>query len=226
MPTTSVSSSHLRRAAPSSWRRSPTRSACRCARRCGRRRSGCRTAGLKICTFCRAICARRSRRISSSLLPLNMLPVMTSIQPACWVRGTSMALVTRCHCGPRSLTQRPGSLAWQGQDRLRYALDWYSPVSVFTRIMSPSLMNGGTWTTSPVSSVAGFSCALAVAPLIAGHRLDHLQVDRLRQLDADRLGAVELHLDDRSRAPGSSSRRRAPRRSARSARSVSVSMKW
>jgi hypothetical protein len=28
-----------------------------------------------------AICARRSRRISSSLLPLNMLPVMTSIQP-------------------------------------------------------------------------------------------------------------------------------------------------
>ena len=39
--------------------------------------------GLKIWTFCRAICARRSRRISSSLLPLNMLPVMTSIQP-CW----------------------------------------------------------------------------------------------------------------------------------------------
>ena len=39
--------------------------------------------GLKIWTFCRAICARRSRRISSSLLPLNMLPVMTSIQPWC-----------------------------------------------------------------------------------------------------------------------------------------------
>jgi len=37
--------------------------------------------GLKICTCCRAIWARRSRRISSSLLPLNMLPVMTSIQP-------------------------------------------------------------------------------------------------------------------------------------------------
>ena len=39
--------------------------------------------GLKIWTFWRAICARRSRRISSSLLPLNMLPVMTSIQPCC-----------------------------------------------------------------------------------------------------------------------------------------------
>src|SRR5512141_292856 len=48
--------------------------------------------GLKICTFCLAICARRSRRMSSSLLPLNMLPVITSIQPACLVRGTSMAV--------------------------------------------------------------------------------------------------------------------------------------
>src|SRR5687767_15143508 len=37
--------------------------------------------GLKICTFRRAICARRSRRMSSSLFPLNMLPTMTSIQP-------------------------------------------------------------------------------------------------------------------------------------------------
>src|ERR1700724_2365833 len=48
--------------------------------------------GLKICTCCRAICARRRRRISSSLLPLNMLPVMTSIQP--WVgerKGTSIS---------------------------------------------------------------------------------------------------------------------------------------
>ena len=39
------------------------------------------SAGLKICTRWRAICARRRRRISSSLLPLNMLPTMTSIQP-------------------------------------------------------------------------------------------------------------------------------------------------
>src|SRR5712671_2732324 len=48
--------------------------------------------GLKIWTRCLAICARRSRRISSSLLPLNMLPVMTSIQPCCGVfRTTSMS---------------------------------------------------------------------------------------------------------------------------------------
>src|SRR3954471_21932805 len=38
--------------------------------------------GLKICTLRLAIWARRSRRISSSLLPLNMLPATTSIQPA------------------------------------------------------------------------------------------------------------------------------------------------
>src|SRR6267143_1926862 len=38
-------------------------------------------AGLKICTRCRAISARRSRRISSSLLPENIGPTTTSIQP-------------------------------------------------------------------------------------------------------------------------------------------------
>jgi hypothetical protein len=51
--------------------------------------------GLKICTSCRAICARRRRRISSSLLPLNMLPAMTSIQPGlvlrCWSIGPTRA---------------------------------------------------------------------------------------------------------------------------------------
>jgi hypothetical protein len=47
-------------------------------------------AGLKICTFCRAICARRSRRMSSSLFPLNMLPTMTSIQPCPGWRTTSI----------------------------------------------------------------------------------------------------------------------------------------
>ncbi len=37
--------------------------------------------GLKISTRWRAIWARRSRRISSSVLPLYMLPTITSIQP-------------------------------------------------------------------------------------------------------------------------------------------------
>src|SRR6266852_2736233 len=37
--------------------------------------------GLKICTRWRAISARFSRRISSSLFPENMGPTMTSIQP-------------------------------------------------------------------------------------------------------------------------------------------------
>src|SRR6059058_3430750 len=49
-----------------------------------------------------------------------------------------------------------------------YTLDWYSPVSVLTRTLSPSFTNGGTWMTRPVSSVAGLTCALAVAPLIPG----------------------------------------------------------
>src|SRR5947209_7971420 len=37
--------------------------------------------GLNICTRWRAISARRSRRISSSLLPLNIGPQITSTQP-------------------------------------------------------------------------------------------------------------------------------------------------
>ena len=37
--------------------------------------------GLKIATCCLAICARRIRRMSSSVFPLNMHPTITSIQP-------------------------------------------------------------------------------------------------------------------------------------------------
>ena len=44
-------------------------------------------AGLKISTRWRAIWARRNRRISSSVLPLYMLPTMTSIQPLCGYGG-------------------------------------------------------------------------------------------------------------------------------------------
>ena len=59
------------------------------------------------------------------------------------------------------------------------------------------LTNGGTCTTRPVSSVAGLTCALAVARLMPGDGVHDFQVDRDRQLDADRLLAVELHRDDR-----------------------------
>src|SRR4029079_5067132 len=50
----------------------------------------------------------------------------------------------------------------------RHTRDWYSPVSVLTRTLSPSLTNEGTLMTRPVSSVAGLTCALAVAPLMPG----------------------------------------------------------
>ena len=38
-------------------------------------------AGLNTCTVCLAMVARRTRRISSSVLPLNMLPQITSTRP-------------------------------------------------------------------------------------------------------------------------------------------------
>jgi hypothetical protein len=46
--------------------------------------------------------------------------------------------------------------------------DWYSPVSVLMRTLSPSLTKGGTWITRPVSSVAGLIWLLAVAALMPG----------------------------------------------------------
>src|SRR5213595_2573495 len=42
---------------------------------------------LKTCTRLRAMMARRTRRISSSLLPLNITPAMTSIHPPLWWNG-------------------------------------------------------------------------------------------------------------------------------------------
>src|SRR6185503_9938425 len=70
--------------------------------------------GLNTCTLCRAMRARRSRRMSSSVLPLNMEPVITSMEPqVCFIskfsnnkgqmrpvrRGAS-ALVDCCGPGP------------------------------------------------------------------------------------------------------------------------------
>jgi hypothetical protein len=106
-----------------------------------------------------------------------MLPVMTSIQPAlgrCW---------DDVHECARNAVSGP----------LLHARERYSPVSVLTRTLSPVLTNGGTWTTSPVSSRAGLTCALAVAPLMPGDRVLDRQVHGHRQLDAHRLGSVELH---------------------------------
>ena len=42
---------------------------------------------MKTWTRFRAIIDRRTRRMSSSLLPLNMTPAMTSIQPPAWWNG-------------------------------------------------------------------------------------------------------------------------------------------
>src|ERR1700676_918002 len=51
--------------------------------------------GLKICTRCRAISARRRRRISSSLLPENIGPTTTSIQPMLPLTMSTQRLLER-----------------------------------------------------------------------------------------------------------------------------------
>src|SRR5580700_10693127 len=81
--------------------------------------------GLKICTRCRAISALRRRRINSSLLPENIGPTTTSIQPMLPLTMSTHRLLERpnakfsrtryrtasansqiCHSEPRSLLER------------------------------------------------------------------------------------------------------------------------
>src|SRR2546423_6612117 len=50
---------------------------------------------LNTCTRFRAMIARRTLRMSSSLLPLNMTPAMTSIHPPAWWNGPLGPLTTR-----------------------------------------------------------------------------------------------------------------------------------
>src|SRR4030081_3482114 len=49
---------------------------------------------LNTCTRFRAMIARRTRRMSSSLLPLNITPAMTSIHPPAWWNGPLGPLTT------------------------------------------------------------------------------------------------------------------------------------
>ncbi len=72
----------------------------------------------------------------------------------------------------------------------------YAPSAVSTRIFSPSLMNGGTCTTRPVSVLAGLVTELAVADLMPGSVSHHGHLDGGGQLDADGLAVVEADLDE------------------------------
>src|SRR5687768_2886751 len=58
---------------------------------------------LNTCTFLRAITARRTRRMSSSLFPLNITPLITSIHPPVDGNGMSEIIVV-------------GSVWWDGWD--------------------------------------------------------------------------------------------------------------
>ena len=62
---------------------------------------------------------------------------------------------------PRAECAGPG-----GNLRQVFTRSWYSLVSVFTRILSPVLMNSGTFTFSPVSQVITFVAPLTVSPAL------------------------------------------------------------
>src|SRR5580765_2250576 len=125
--------------------------------------------GLKIWTFWRAIWARRRRRISSSLLPLNMLPALTSIQPwwGCF-RTTSMS-------GPRLVLPGLGAdadlVAFVDKRRHLHDETGFERRRLHLRAGS-----------CPFDPGDGF--------------LDD-EIDGRRQLDPDRLALVELDADRR-----------------------------
>src|SRR5688572_13058336 len=132
--------------------------------------------GLKICTLRFAICARRSRRISSSLLPLNMLPVMTSIHPAfgrAWVMSMPYSAVLRAREVLAALGADADCVA--GVDKRRDVDDQAG--------------FGGR----------GFDLVAGSRPLDARDGVDDLEVHRHRELDADGRFVVELHRDHRIR---------------------------
>ena len=60
------------------------------------------------------------------------------------------------------------------------------------------LMKGGTCTTSPVSVRAGFTCALAVAPLMPG-TVSSTRRSTVTGRSMPTGSSVKLHLDDRVR---------------------------
>src|ERR1700752_2185946 len=118
-----------------------------------------------VSTFCRAICARRSRRMSSSLLPLNMLPVMTSIQPEVW------------RCGVWSISP--------------FASDRNSGArELFTGFRVPPDLVPRVDERRDLDHEAGFEprrlhLGAGRGALDAWSRVLHFEVDGLRQLDAD-----------------------------------------
>src|SRR3954447_5791636 len=133
--------------------------------------------GLKVWTFSRPIWARRSRRMSSSLLPLNMLPVMTSIQPA-WARRMSSTL---------GLGRRPAR-SGAALVLARLGVDADDVPGVDERRHRDD-----------DAGLAGRRLGLRRrrGALDAGRGVDHLEIDRRGQLDADRIAFVELDLDRR-----------------------------
>ena len=69
----------------------------------------------------------------------------------------------------------------------------YAPLAVEILTASPSLMNSGTCTILPVSSVAGFCTLLALSPRTALGGLHDLQNHRRGQFDLHRLALGVEH---------------------------------
>src|SRR5262245_50301780 len=108
--------------------------------------------------------------MSSSLFPLNMLPVMTSIHPTWGLRRTS-SMELRAALVLAGLGVDPNQVA--GVDERRHR-------------DHEAGFDGG-----------GLDLRARRRALDPGRRVEHLEIDRRGELDADRRAVVELHLDRR-----------------------------
>src|ERR1700674_574357 len=106
---------------------------------------------LNTCTLFRAMIARRTRRMSSSLLPLNMTPAITSIHPPAWWNGPLGPLTTGrdlygedlhgsiCPVVPRD-AERPAGLSAARRDhagRVRGGQFWDRQIALFPPCRAP-----------------------------------------------------------------------------------------
>src|SRR6185436_19221297 len=160
--------------------------------------------GLKIWTLRFAIWARRSRRISSSLLPLNMLPTTTSIQPAPALCVTSISLREASPLGlpytrSRSPRRRLAPIAWL----THCARSHRSHLLLVLAVFGPDADHvADVHVRRDLDDEAGLErrrldLRARRGAVDARGRVHHLEVHGHRQLDADRLVAVELHRDGR-----------------------------
>src|SRR5262249_47369909 len=135
-----------------------------------------------ISTRCRAIWARRRRRISSSVLPLYMLPTMTSIDPTPGVVGVGSLMGGATLRGPQAGCQRRSTR----RERLlsRSGLGDYPDVMDADRDVKRSIYAPFA-ATGERPAPGGIAARLGLEPAAVREAMARLRAQRVLVLDGD-----------------------------------------